>query len=853
MSMSAANWLRRSDIGYVRHRSPQVPTESDSLMALTLEDLKSALWDAANILRGSAVDRTDWKALHPAAALLQAHLRRLGRGDGRGRRDSTATSTRSTSPRSTASTSRRAVTGATSARPPANVGAALSHAMREIERANPDTLYRVFGAADWGNREMLTDEILKDLIEGLSAVSLGNTAVSSDILGDAYEYLIGKFADVTKRKKAGEFYTPRSVVRMMVDILDPKEGETIYDPACGTGGMLLGAIEHVHAAGGDPRTFFGKIYGQEKNLTTSSIARMNLVLHGIEDFQIVREDTLRNPAFTDSSTGGLATFDCVIANPPFSLKEWGREIWEADPWGRAAFGLPPESYGDYAWVQHMVASMAPTGTGRMAVVLPQGALFRKAAEGNIRQALLEQDLIEAVIGLAPNLFYGTGLAACRRGPAARRSRPSAGSKVLIVDASSLFRKGRAQNFLDPEHAEQIVAWVPRLRGRGGPRQGRQPGRDQGGGLDAQHLALRAAAHRRGHPAAARGRRGVQGRARRGAGGRGPPARGADRRRVAQVSAHLTQRELESYLWGAATLLRGLVDAGDYKQYIFPLLFFKRLSDVWDEEYQARARRDRATTATPAPPPMTASPSPRARTGRMCALPRAMWAGRCSTPSAPSRRPTPSGCAGVFGNAPWTDKAQTARRDAQEPDRALLAAHAEPGRRARGRARQRLRVPHQAVRRRQRPHGAGVLHQPHAGAPDGADARAAGRARRIYDPTCGTGGMLISALAEVKRRGGDTARSGLYGQELIHITAAIARMNLVLHGVEDFQIVARQHAEQPRPSSSATACAPSTWCSPIRPTRSRSGTARRGRATPGAATSSARRRRAAPTTPSSSTS
>ena len=168
---------------------------------------------------------------------------------------------------------------------PANVGAALSHAMRAIERANPDTLYRVFGAADWGNLEMLTDEILKDLIEGLSEVSLGNRVASSDILGDAYEYLIGKFADITKRKKAGEFYTPRSVVRLMVDLLDPKEGESIYDPACGTRGMLLGVIEHVQRAGGDARTFFGKIYGQEKNLTTSSIARMNLVLHGIEDVQ----------------------------------------------------------------------------------------------------------------------------------------------------------------------------------------------------------------------------------------------------------------------------------------------------------------------------------------------------------------------------------------------------------------------------------------------------------------------------------------------------------------------------------------------------------------------------------------
>ena len=169
---------------------------------------------------------------------------------------------------------------------------------------------------------------------------------------------------------------------------------------------------------------------------------MNLVLHGVEDFRIEQNDTLRDPAFTDAS-GALATFDCVIANPPFSLKEWGRGVWEADPWGRAAFGLPPASYGDYAWVQQMVASMAED-SGRMAVVLPQGALFRKGAEGRIRRALLEQDLIEAVTGLAPNIFYGTGLAPAvmtlRR--AKRRGRRG---RVIVIDASSLFRKGRAQN------------------------------------------------------------------------------------------------------------------------------------------------------------------------------------------------------------------------------------------------------------------------------------------------------------------------------------------------------------------------------------------------------------------------
>ena len=425
-------------------------------MALTSQDLKSHLWTCAEILRGSAVDRTDWKAYilpllffkriadawdeeaAEAAALFGdaepvdfPEVHRFNVPEGCHWRDVRET--------------------------PVNVGAALSHAMREIERANPDTLYRVFGAADWGNREMLTDEILKDLMEGLSGVLLGNKSVGTDVLGDAYEYLIGKFADITKRKKAGEFYTPRSVVRMMVELLDPKAGDSIYDPACGTGGMLLGAIEHVQRSGGDARTFFGKIFGQEKNLTTASIARMNLVLHGVEDFQIVREDTLRSPAFTDSATGGLATFDCVIANPPFSLKEWGRDVWESDPWGRTLFGLPPESYGDYAWVQHMVTSMAAQ-TGRMAVVLPQGALFRKDADGRIRKALLEQDLIEAVIGLAPNIFYGTALA-----PAVvvvRRVKPvNRKGKVLVVDASNLFRTGRAQNFLDPEHADEIVMRV----------------------------------------------------------------------------------------------------------------------------------------------------------------------------------------------------------------------------------------------------------------------------------------------------------------------------------------------------------------------------------------------------------
>ena len=335
----------------------------------------------------------------------------------------------------------------------ANVGTALLRAMREIEKSNPDTLYGVFGDAQWTNKDRLSDALLKDLIEHFSKLPLGNHSASSDVIGDAYEYLIKKFADATN-KKAGEFYTPRSVVRLMIELLDPKEGETIYDPACGTGGMLLAAVQHVKDKHGDVKRLWGKLFGQEKNLTTSAIARMNLFLHGIEDFQIVRGDTLRNPAFFE--VDHLANFDCVIANPPFSLEKWGEELWCNDPFGRNFAGLPPSSSGDFAWVQHMVKSMAES-TGRMAVVLPQGALFRKGAEGSIRQKLLELDLIEAVIGLAPNLFYGTGLAACilvlrKKKLADRRS------KVMIADASRLFRRGRAQNYLEPEHALEIQGW-----------------------------------------------------------------------------------------------------------------------------------------------------------------------------------------------------------------------------------------------------------------------------------------------------------------------------------------------------------------------------------------------------------
>jgi type I restriction enzyme M protein len=243
------------------------------------------------------------------------------------------------------------------------------------------------------------------------------------------------------------------VVALLINILDPKEGEAVYDPACGTGGMLIEVIEHVKAAGGSPKTLWGKLYGQEKVLATSAIARMNLLLHGVEDFKIAREDTLRNPAFFTGDH--LAQFDCVVANPPFSLKNWGEPEWVTDKWGRNQLGgVPPKGYADWAWVQHMLTSAHPT-TGRVAVVLPQGALFRQGAEARIRRHILESDVVDAVIGLAPNLFYGTGLAACVL-ILRLAKQPDEKSKVLFINGEDLFKRGRNQNTLEPEHAEEIL-------------------------------------------------------------------------------------------------------------------------------------------------------------------------------------------------------------------------------------------------------------------------------------------------------------------------------------------------------------------------------------------------------------
>ena len=419
---------------------------------ISLSTLESHLWEAANILRGP-VDAADFKTyVFPLLffkRISDAHDEEyeaaLKESGGDEEYAQFPQNYRFQIPEGCHWDDVRAVA--------TNLGQALQKAMRGIEKANPETLYGIFGDAGWTNKDRLPDSLLRDLIEHFSRINLGNQAAQADILGQSYEYLIKKFADATN-KKAGEFYTPRSIVRLMVNILDPKEGESIYDPACGTGGMLLEAVHHVKANHGDDRTLWGKLFAQEKNLTTSAIARMNLFLHGASDFQVVRGDTLRQPAFFSGDT--LATFDCVIANPPFSLENWGEDVWASDPYGRNFTGMPPDKSGDYAWVQHMIKSMAPK-SGRMAVVLPHGALFRMGKEGAIRQKILGMDLLEAVIGLGPNLFYGTGLAACILVLRQRKTKDRR-NKVLILDASREFKTGRAQNELLPEHVERIHQW-----------------------------------------------------------------------------------------------------------------------------------------------------------------------------------------------------------------------------------------------------------------------------------------------------------------------------------------------------------------------------------------------------------
>ncbi len=332
-----------------------------------------------------------------------------------------------------------------------NIGTAIVNAMVGIERANPDTLFGVFSSfddANWTDKSKLSDERLKDLVEHMSKIKVGNVNYSADVMGDSYEYLIKKFADLSK-KNAGEFYTPRPVVKLLVKLLAPKSGDTVYDPACGTGGMLIEAIHYIH----DDKMVYGKIYGQEKNLSTSAIARMNLFLHGARDFHVTQGDTLRSPNYLHR--GELQTFDCVIANPPFSLKSWGAEQFSSDVYGRNIWGSPTDSNADFAWLQHMVKSM-DRKNGRCAVVLPQGVLFRGGKEGEMRKQLIVSDKLECVVTLVGNLFYGAGVSACILLLNNNKSESHKG-KVCLIDATSIYTARRAKNVMTADNVNEAFS------------------------------------------------------------------------------------------------------------------------------------------------------------------------------------------------------------------------------------------------------------------------------------------------------------------------------------------------------------------------------------------------------------
>jgi len=332
---------------------------------------------------------------------------------------------------------------------PSNVGSAILQAMRSIEAANPDTLHGVFGDGDWGNKDFLPDVTLRDLIEHFSSRILSMANLPEDELGQGYEFLIKKFADDSGHT-AQEFYTNRTLVRLMTLMLEPKPGESVYDPTCGTGGMLISAAAELKRQGQEWRNV--RLYGQEMNHGTSAIARMNLFLHGVEDSHIAHGDTLAAPHFLDSH-GHLERFDVVLANPPYSIKAWNREAFASDPYGRKMWGLPPQGRADYAFFQHIAASLDPK-TGRAAILFPHGVLFRKE-ESALRRKLIESDLLECVLGLGAGLFYNSPMEAVVITLRAQKI-PDRRGKVLFINAIKEFTRERAQSFLREIHQDKIL-------------------------------------------------------------------------------------------------------------------------------------------------------------------------------------------------------------------------------------------------------------------------------------------------------------------------------------------------------------------------------------------------------------
>jgi len=328
-----------------------------------------------------------------------------------------------------------------------NIGLALQNAMRGIEQANPDTLHGIFGDASWTNKERLSDAMLTNLIEHYSQHKLNLSNVPDDKLGNAYEYLIKEFADDSGHT-AAEFYTNRTVVKLMTMVMDPQPGESVYDPTCGSGGLLLNCALHLKEEGKEYRTL--KLYGQEINLLTSAIARMNMFMHGIEEFDIVRGDTLANPGLIENDE--LKKFNVILANPPYSIKSWDRKSFESDPYGRNIWGTPPQGCADYAFQQHIQKSL-DLKNGRSISLWPHGILFRDK-EADLRRKMIEEDLVECVIGLGPNLFYNSPMEACLLITKTNKEKRKKG-KILFINAVNEVKQEKTMGFLEENHIQKI--------------------------------------------------------------------------------------------------------------------------------------------------------------------------------------------------------------------------------------------------------------------------------------------------------------------------------------------------------------------------------------------------------------
>ena len=340
-----------------------------------------------------------------------------------------------------------------------NIGQKLNEIFDKLTNANSPKLDKIFDDLDFANKDKFPNEVLQKLINHFSKYNFGDTYIKSDVLGDAYEYLIQQFA-ADGGKKGGSFYTPREVERVIIEIIKPHEKDHIYDMAAGSGGFLLEAFNYLKDVAGEKKARTLYLYGQEINLGTYAIAKINMFLHGLDAASIERGDTLSDPKFLNAD-GSLKTFDICVANPPYSIKDWEAETFKANKYGRiTGYEMPPKKNADFAFVLHMVKSM--NENGRAGIVLPHGVLFRGGAEGRIRKQLIKNDLIEAVIALPAKLFYGTGIPAAvvifnNNKPEERKS------KILIIDAEKDFEEGKNQNRLRKRDIEKIVSSYERFK------------------------------------------------------------------------------------------------------------------------------------------------------------------------------------------------------------------------------------------------------------------------------------------------------------------------------------------------------------------------------------------------------